>query len=69
MAGADHFAMILPSIIAYLPYFEQPRIHVGPVTIAAFGIIVAASVMVGLTVGSRRFHTLGLDVALGDALA
>ncbi|ODT02988.1 MAG: hypothetical protein ABS52_11145 [Gemmatimonadetes bacterium SCN 70-22] len=52
-----------------LPYFEQPQVHLGPVTIAAFGVIVAASVMFGLSAGSRRFRALGLDAGLAEGFA
>lgn len=54
---------------AMIPYYVQPTITVGPVTIAAFGVIVAASVMVGTTLGARRFAYLGLERALGDRFA
>jgi phosphatidylglycerol:prolipoprotein diacylglycerol transferase len=56
-------------LVAYVPFFEQAQIHIGPLTIAAFGVIVATAVMVGLSVGSRRFRTLGLDAQLGEGLA
>lgn len=52
-----------------IPYFEQPSVHLGPVTVHAFGIIVAASVLFGLELGRRRFGRLGLDRALGERLA
>ena len=52
-----------------IPYFAQPTVTVGPVTIAAFGVIVASSVMVGMTLGARRFAYLGLERALGDRFA
>ena len=52
-----------------IPYIMQPVLKVGPVTIAAFGAIVAASVMVGLAIGERRFRKLGLDRVLGERLA
>lgn len=61
--------MLPLALLAYVPYFEQPQVHLGPVTIAAFGLIVATSVMLGLSVGSRRFRALGLEAALGEALA
>ena len=51
-----------------IPFFAQPHISIGPVTIAAFGAIVATSVLLGLSLGSRRFHALGLDPALGASL-
>lgn len=52
-----------------IPYFEQPSIRIGPVTIAAFGVIVASSVLFGLELGRRRFRRLGLDPHLGEGLA
>ena len=52
-----------------VPYFEQPSISIGPVTIHAFGVIVAAAVFAGLAIGARRFTRLGLDRALGERLA
>jgi phosphatidylglycerol---prolipoprotein diacylglyceryl transferase len=52
-----------------VPYFEQPSISIGPLTIHAFGVIVAAAVLAGLTIGQRRFRRLGLDRALGERLA
>ncbi len=55
--------------LAYVPYFEQPSVSIGPLTIHAFGVIVALSVWIGLTVGKRRFERLGLDAALGERMA
>lgn len=52
-----------------IPYYAQPAITLGPLTIAAFGVIVAASVMAGITLGARRFAYLGLDRTLGDRFA
>ncbi len=52
-----------------MPYFEQPSVSIGPLTIHAFGVIVAAAVLSGLTIGGQRFRRLGLDRALGDRLA
>lgn len=51
-----------------VPYVEQPSFSIGPLTIHAFGIIVAAAVYAGLTIGGRRFTRLGLDRALGERL-
>ena len=28
-----------------IPYFEQPRLHLGPITIHAFGVLVAGCVI------------------------
>ena len=52
-----------------VPYFEQPSVSIGPVTIHAFGVIVAAAVYAGLAIGSRRFTHLGLNRGIGERLA
>lgn len=52
-----------------IPYAEQPSISIGPVTIAAFGVIVASAVLVGLRLGAWRFKRLKLDQAIGERLA
>lgn len=52
-----------------VPYFEQPSIRLGPLTIHAFGAIVTAALLAGLAIGGRRFRRVGLDRALGDRLA
>ena len=52
-----------------IPYFEQPSLTIGPITIHAFGAIVAAAVYTGLAIGARRFTRLGLDHAIGERLA
>jgi phosphatidylglycerol---prolipoprotein diacylglyceryl transferase len=52
-----------------IPYLVQPSISIGPLTIHAFGVIVAIAVMVGLTLGGRRFQHLGLDRTLGERFA
>lgn len=52
-----------------IPYVEQPVLRLGPVTLAAFGLIVATSVWAGLVLGRRRFERLGLDRDLGEGLA
>ena len=52
-----------------IPYFEQPSFSLGSLTIHAFGVIVAASVFIGLLIAERRFDNLGLDRAIGDRMA
>jgi phosphatidylglycerol:prolipoprotein diacylglycerol transferase len=52
-----------------IPYFAQPSVSFGPLTIHAFGVIVAIAVFAGLMIGGRRFRRLGLDRALGERLA
>ena len=53
----------------YIPYLEQPSLQLGPVTIHAFGVIVAGSVLVGLEIARRRFAAMALDPVVGQALA
>ena len=52
-----------------IPFVEQPSVRVGPLTIHAFGALVAAALMIGLVIGDRRFTKLGLNRALGERLA
>lgn len=52
-----------------IPYVEQPSLDLGPLTVHAFGLIVAAAVFAGLAMGRRRFQRLGLDLALGEGMA
>ena len=55
--------------LTYLPYFEQPSLRLGPITVYAFGVIVARSVWAGLVIGKRRFERQGLDVDLGERMS
>lgn len=52
-----------------IPYAEQPAVSIGPITIAAFGVIVASAVLIGLRLGAWRFEHLNLDQALGERMA
>jgi phosphatidylglycerol---prolipoprotein diacylglyceryl transferase len=51
-----------------LPYFEQPVWQLGPLSVHAFGVAVAAAMWLGLMLGQRRFERLGLDVVTGQRL-
>jgi phosphatidylglycerol---prolipoprotein diacylglyceryl transferase len=51
-----------------IPYFEQPQLELGPLTIHAFGVLVAAAVMVGYRVFRRQLAARGLDQLTGDRL-
>ena len=51
-----------------LPYFEQPVWQIGPLSIHAFGIAVAAAAWFGLTIVQQRFAHLGLDPQVGQRL-
>lgn len=55
--------------LAFIPYAAQPSVSIGPLTVHAFGVIVALSVWIGLAVGKRRFEAVGLDAALGERMA
>ena len=54
--------------LIYVPYLEQPSLRVGPITVHAFGIIVAVAVSAGLMIGKQRFKSMGLDTALGERM-
>lgn len=43
------------------PYFEQPAITLGPVTLHAFGMLVAAAILLGSWMLVRRAEKRGLD--------
>jgi phosphatidylglycerol:prolipoprotein diacylglycerol transferase len=60
--------MSLP-LLAYIPFLQQPTVRIGPITLAAFGLIVASAVATGLTLGERRFRAVGLDGAIGERMA
>jgi phosphatidylglycerol:prolipoprotein diacylglycerol transferase len=51
-----------------IPYFEQPELQLGPLTIHAFGVLVAAAVLVGYRVFGRQLRERKLDPVLGDRL-
>ena len=52
-----------------IPYFQQPSVDIGPLTIHAFGVLVARGVFAGLLIGERRFAALGLDREVGGRMA
>ncbi len=45
-----------------IPYIVVTPLHVGPLTIQPFGLLVAVGVMIGMTLATRRARSLGLDV-------
>ena len=51
-----------------IPYFEQPTLHIGPLTIHAFGVLVAIAVFVGHRIFQHRAQAAGLDVRIGERL-
>lgn len=44
-----------------IPYFRQPQLPLGPVTLHAFGALVAAAVIAGSELAVRRCRKQGLD--------
>jgi phosphatidylglycerol:prolipoprotein diacylglycerol transferase len=51
-----------------LPHFEQPSLSLGPITIHAFGVMVAAAMLVGMRMVRRRALADGLDPLIADRL-
>jgi phosphatidylglycerol:prolipoprotein diacylglycerol transferase len=52
-----------------IPFFTAPSLGLGPVTIHAFGLIVALAALAGLVLGARRFENVGLDRSTGERMA
>jgi phosphatidylglycerol:prolipoprotein diacylglycerol transferase len=52
-----------------IPYFEQPKLHLGPITIHAFGVLVALGILLAFRLIRGRARRLGLDAALAERLA
>lgn len=53
---------------AVIPYIEQPRLDLGPISIYSFGALVAAALLLGLEIFRRRTARAGLDPAIGSRL-
>jgi phosphatidylglycerol---prolipoprotein diacylglyceryl transferase len=51
-----------------IPYFDQPTLSLGPLTIHAFGVLVATAVLVGYRVCRRQVSRRGLDQLVADRL-
>jgi len=51
-----------------LPYIPQPTLQLGPLTIHAFGVLVATAVIVGVKLAERRARRAGLDDAVTHRL-
>ena len=52
-----------------IPYFEQPTLPLGPVTLHAFGALVGGALLAGSALTVRRCRKSGLDPELGGDLA
>src|SRR5690348_7772132 len=44
-----------------IPYVSQPQLRLGPITIHAFGVLVACALLVGMTIVQRRAAAQGLS--------
>jgi phosphatidylglycerol:prolipoprotein diacylglycerol transferase len=51
-----------------IPYFDQPQLSIGPVTIHLFGVLVAIAVMVGYRMFRGQLRSRALDPLVGDRL-
>jgi phosphatidylglycerol:prolipoprotein diacylglycerol transferase len=51
-----------------IPYIDQPRLPIGPITIHAFGVMVAIAMIVGMRMVRRRAGADGLDRLLADRM-
>jgi phosphatidylglycerol:prolipoprotein diacylglycerol transferase len=52
-----------------IPYFTQPTLHLGPITIHAFGVLVATGILLALRIIRQRATKIGLDPILAERLA
>ncbi len=52
-----------------IPYFEQPILRLGPITLHAFGALVGAALLAGSALTVKRCRKAGLDPELGGDLA
>jgi phosphatidylglycerol---prolipoprotein diacylglyceryl transferase len=50
------------------PYFAQPTLNLGPITIHAFGVMVALAVIFGEMLATRRAKLQGLDPHVTDGV-
>jgi phosphatidylglycerol---prolipoprotein diacylglyceryl transferase len=51
-----------------LPFIRQPSVSLGPITIHAFGVLVAAAMLVGMRLVRKRAVAQGLDGGTADRL-
>lgn len=47
-----------------IPYYNQPTLHLGPVTVYAFGVLVAAAMLAGSHLAIRRCRREGLETGI-----
>jgi phosphatidylglycerol:prolipoprotein diacylglycerol transferase len=51
-----------------IPYFTQPSLSLGPISIHAFGVLVALGILGGMRLIRRRATALGMDAVLAERL-
>jgi phosphatidylglycerol---prolipoprotein diacylglyceryl transferase len=51
-----------------IPYFSQPHLSLGPISIHLFGVLVAVGLLAGLRLVRRRAEVTGLNVALAERM-
>lgn len=51
-----------------IPYFEQPHLSLGPITIHGFGVLVALAVLIGAAIIRRRAAAHGLHAVVAQKL-
>lgn len=51
-----------------IPYFHQPSLPLGPVSIHAFGVLVATGILLGIRLIRRRAAATGLDPAQAERM-
>ncbi len=52
-----------------IPFVEPPSVQIGPLTLQAFGLVVALAVLTSFALARRRFGRLGLDAAVWEHMA
>ena len=51
-----------------IPYFTQPSLPLGPISIHAFGVLVALGILGGMRLIRQRASALGMDAVLAERL-
>ncbi len=51
-----------------IPFIDLPPLQIGPISIQAFGTMVAIAVIVGVLISRRRAHRLDLDQAIAEKM-
>ena len=51
-----------------IPYFAQPSLSLGPISIHAFGVLVATGILIGMRLIRRRATAWGMDPFVAERL-